>query len=45
MSDYLLNQLKQLALQNPAYTKIDQTFQKQANQQLYELLSTKVLSF
>ena len=36
MSDYLLNQLKQLASQNKAYTKINQAFQKQANQQLFQ---------
>ena len=36
MSDYLLNQLKQLASQNSAYAKIDQAFQKQANQQLFQ---------
>lgn len=36
MSDYLLNQLKQLASQNSAYTKIDQAFQKQTNQQLFQ---------
>lgn len=36
MSDYLLNQLKQLASQNKAYAKINQAFQKQANQQLFQ---------
>lgn len=36
MSDYLLSQLKQLASQNSAYAKIDQAFQKQANQQLFQ---------